>query len=113
MKYKKHRGGSWKAGPAGIFSTMTCLVLCSCYSSMWTNADGGTDAGEDTRDAIVEPPDELLEDSAHPVVVETGEGAEGLGAEVDARVEELLDEGAKRVGLREPGATGLRHEGHR
>ncbi len=46
---------------------------------------------------LVEAPDQLLEDRAHPVVVETrypdrAVGAQdGLRAEVDAVVQELLD----------------------
>ena len=54
---------------------------------------------------LVEPPDELLEDGAHRVVVEPFEpdGAvpvhDGPGTEVDGVVEELLDEVAERVGL--------------
>ena len=54
---------------------------------------------------LVEPPDQLLEDGAHRVVVEPFEpdGAvpvhDGPGTEVDGVVEELLDEVAEGVGL--------------
>ena len=57
---------------------------------------------------LVEPPDQLLEDRAHGVVVEAGmpERAVQLthfvGAEVDRRVEELFDQGAEGIGLGEP-----------
>ena len=57
---------------------------------------------------LVEPADQLLEDRAHRVVVEAGMLHRAVAvqhrvrAEVDRRVEELLDQRAERVGLREP-----------
>ncbi len=57
---------------------------------------------------LVEAADELLEDRAHRVVVEAGvlhravAVQHGVGAQVDVRREELLDERAERVGFGEP-----------
>ena len=56
---------------------------------------------------LVEAADQLLEDGAHGVVVEAGQLDRAvavqhrLGAEVDRRVQELLDERAQDVGLRQ------------
>ena len=56
---------------------------------------------------LVEPADQLLEDRAHGVVVEAGmldravAVQDRVRAEVDRRVEELLDQRAERVGLGE------------
>ena len=50
---------------------------------------------------LVEAADEFLEDRAHAMVVEAGQVAGGLRAEVDVLVEELLDELAQGVGLGE------------
>ena len=59
---------------------------------------------------FVEAADQFLEDRAHGVVVEAGQLARsrrrsstGLRAEVDRRVEELLDQVAEGVGLGERG----------
>jgi len=58
---------------------------------------------------LVEPADQLLEDGPHRVVVEAGQldravtVEDGLRAEVDVRREELLDQRAEGVGLREAG----------
>ena len=57
---------------------------------------------------LVEAADQLLEDRAHPVVVEAGIPDRAVsvlhrgGAEVDVRRGELLDERTQGVGLREP-----------
>ena len=57
---------------------------------------------------LVEAPDQLLEHRAHAVVVEAGvlhravAVQHGVGAQVDVRREELLDQRAERVGLGEP-----------
>ena len=57
---------------------------------------------------LVEAADQLLEDRAHPVVVEAGRPDRAVsvlyrgGAEVDVRRGELLDERTQGVGLREP-----------
>src|SRR5665647_2914210 len=56
---------------------------------------------------LVEAPHQLLEDGAHPMVVETWlldravAVQHRVGAEVDLRGEEFLDEGAKGIGLGE------------
>ena len=52
---------------------------------------------------LVEAADEFLEHRAHGVVVEAGQVADRVGAEVDVLVEELLDELAERIGLGEAG----------
>ena len=57
---------------------------------------------------LVEAADQLLEDRAHRMVVEARQLHRAVAvqdrvrAEVDRRVEELLDQRAERVGLREP-----------
>ena len=56
---------------------------------------------------LVEAADQFLEDGAHAVVVESGvldrtvAVEDRVGAQVDVRRDELLDEGAERVGLGE------------
>ena len=58
---------------------------------------------------LVEAPDELLEDRAHPVVVETfqAHGAvpvqDGPGAEIDRAVQELLKQRSEHVGFDQSG----------
>ena len=52
---------------------------------------------------LVEAADQFLEHRAHRVVVEGGQVADRIRAEVDVLVEELLDELAQRVGLGEAG----------
>ena len=52
---------------------------------------------------LVEAADEFLEHRAHRVVVEGGQVADRVRAEVDVLVEELLDELPQSVGLREAG----------
>ncbi len=52
---------------------------------------------------LVEPAHQFLEDGAHRVVVEAGQLADRVRAEVDVLVEELLDELAEAVGLGERG----------
>ena len=50
---------------------------------------------------LVEAADQILKHGAHGVVVEAGQVADGARAEVDILVEELFDERAKGIGLRQ------------